>query len=586
MKKIKRLISGMFLLCLSFLLAGCLCDKKETYNVDFIVDNEVISTKEIQEGDKASAPVNPTKTGYDFVGWYIGETKFDFSTKINEELDLVAKFELTNYNLTIDLMGGQIEGNFPITSTYTIEDKVTLPTPTRDNFIFLGWQESGSADVLATVVLDGATGNKSYTAIYEYADHRIPLYIDGILYKSVPVALGYKIMDLIENLDDTTLGWFKDEALYDAVLDNDVITENMKLYTKKYNGEDNSIFLVYQGFVKVNADSSWNGVIPKKIRGQVIKGIKEVNVSQTTKIYLPNSVTFINSSCLSDDGEFGNLPNTIASIGNVNVKVNSVSSIEIRKENISIEGYAFHNMTNLEQIEFENNSMLETIGNDAFYNAIFLKTITIPASVKTIGDYAFSHSSLSSIKFENNSMLETIGVFAFNGTQIDTITIPASVKTIGDDAFYNSSLSSIEFENNSMLETIGDSSFRCTQLDTITIPASVKTIGNHAFGNGGLSIIEFENNSKLETIGDYAFRYAPLETIIIPLNVQEMGINSFDDNTIVVINYQNIYELIDNDLSNVQQIHVLKTLTGTNIYLEENYNKTETEDYWIYTRKA
>ena len=76
-----------------------------------------------------------------------------------------------------------------------------------------------------------------------------------------------------------------------------------------------------------------------------------------------------------------------------------------------------------------------SIGEGAFNNKA-LTTITIPASVTTIGDYAFLFSgSLASVTFGAGSLLQTIGNYAFYSAGLISINIPASVTTIGDYAF-------------------------------------------------------------------------------------------------------------------------------------------------------
>ena len=87
--------------------------------------------------------------------------------------------------------------------------------------------------------------------------------------------------------------------------------------------------------------------------------------------------------------------------------------------------------------------------------------------------------------------VESIGGQAFSGcekigaTTIGAITIPASVKTIGNDAFYDCiSLTTVTFAENSKLESIGKSAFKdCGNLTTVTFAenSQLETIGEEAF---------------------------------------------------------------------------------------------------------
>ena len=84
-----------------------------------------------------------------------------------------------------------------------------------------------------------------------------------------------------------------------------------------------------------------------------------------------------------------------------------------------------------------------------------IASVTVPATVKSLGAYAFGASTtgdasmaqLKSITFAEGSQLETIGNFAFAKTGISEIVIPAGVKTIGQNAFSgdNGVLKSVTF---------------------------------------------------------------------------------------------------------------------------------------------
>ncbi len=65
------------------LLVLCYGDGKE---------NEII---EIKRGEAAFAPPTPEREGYKFEGWFDGDTEFDFSTPINDDLNLNAKWKAT-----------------------------------------------------------------------------------------------------------------------------------------------------------------------------------------------------------------------------------------------------------------------------------------------------------------------------------------------------------------------------------------------------------------------------------------------------------------------------------------------------------
>lgn len=51
------------------------------------------TTQSVEKGTAATKPTDPTKEGYTFLGWFVGEDAFDFSTQIPNDITLTAKWE-------------------------------------------------------------------------------------------------------------------------------------------------------------------------------------------------------------------------------------------------------------------------------------------------------------------------------------------------------------------------------------------------------------------------------------------------------------------------------------------------------------
>ena len=47
-------------------------------------------TQKVNEGGTAAEPADPTRTGYEFAGWRVGDTAYDFSTPVTEPITLTA----------------------------------------------------------------------------------------------------------------------------------------------------------------------------------------------------------------------------------------------------------------------------------------------------------------------------------------------------------------------------------------------------------------------------------------------------------------------------------------------------------------
>lgn len=157
-----------------------------------------------------------------------------------------------------------------------------------------------------------------------------------------------------------------------------------------------------------------------------------------------------------------------------------------------------------------------------------LKTITVPACLKTLGRNVFwLLSNFESITFPEDSELESIGIDCFSESGLKSISIPkgvttisetafcctynmesnivipAGVKTLGFRTFYACMAPSITFAPGSQIETIDEQAFIGINVESFTIPASVKTIGEGAFYDAYIGTLIFEGTP--ETIAEDAF---------------------------------------------------------------------------------
>jgi hypothetical protein len=181
-----------------------------------------------------------------------------------------------------------------------------------------------------------------------------------------------------------------------------------------------------------------------------------------------------------------------------------------------------------------------------------LTSITIPNSVTSIGDYAFSNArKLTSITIPNS--VTSIGYFAFgNAWGLTSITIPASVTSLSDSVFYGdkslvtvtlpidmkkipigtfyaaTSLTSITIPDS--VTSIEESAFKyCTALTSITVPSSVTSIGDSAFySDSSLTSVSFSATSSLSRIGTQAFAATGLKSIAFPPSITSIGAASFE----------------------------------------------------------
>ena len=186
---------------------------------------------------------------------------------------------------------------------------------------------------------------------------------------------------------------------------------------------------------------------------------------------------------------------------------------------------AFFCCESLQSITIPNS--VKSIGNRAFYECKSLQSITIPNSVTSIGKEAFSCcESLQSITIPNS--VKSIGNYAFrNCESLQSVTIPNSVTKIGNEAFWGcDSLQSVTIPNS--VTSIGNKAFNdCKSLQSITIPNSVKSIGDGAFREcDSLQSITIPNS--VTSIGEGAFSTCvSLQSVTIPNSVRNIGNHAF-----------------------------------------------------------
>mmetsp|Transcript_1358 Transcript_1358/g.2940 ORF Transcript_1358/g.2940 Transcript_1358/m.2940 type:complete len:324 (+) Transcript_1358:129-1100(+) len=168
------------------------------------------------------------------------------------------------------------------------------------------------------------------------------------------------------------------------------------------------------------------------------------------------------------------------------------------------------------------------VPDNAFGDCGELKRVQIPNKIEEIGQGAFEGSALEEITFENGSVLETIGSNAFAYTQIVSIEIPTSVRVLGDFVFENSfMLESLSFEAGSALQEIGEWAFDRTKIASIIVPAAVTEITDYVFMHAeALTSITFESGTALKNIEPWAFFTTNVTSINLPMGV-EIGEDAF-----------------------------------------------------------
>ena len=109
------------------------------YPVTFQSEGGSEVASQIRANTPADQPADPTKEGYTFIGWYNGESEWDFETPVTTGLILTAKWQVNQYTITFKPEnGGQ---DIVIKQDYGTA--ITAPAnPTKTGYTFAGWDKT------------------------------------------------------------------------------------------------------------------------------------------------------------------------------------------------------------------------------------------------------------------------------------------------------------------------------------------------------------------------------------------------------------------------------------------------------------
>lgn len=213
---------------------------------------------------------------------------------------------------------------------------------------------------------------------------------------------------------------------------------------------------------------------------------------------------------------------------------------------------------------------VDTIHNNAFTRCLLGDTVHIPASVKYIGQEAFTpHAYIESFVVDNgnkfydsrdgcNAIIETATNTLLSGCnntiipkeivriercafeylmECEEIVLPTSIKSIGENAFYCASIKRVIIPEG--VTDIEQYTFQwCEKLQHVQLPQTLKKIAHAAFSHCAFKDLVIPDS--VTAIGEYAFdcNYN-LQTITIGSSVESIGYAAFEncDNLKHIYNY-------------------------------------------------
>jgi uncharacterized repeat protein (TIGR02543 family) len=397
----------------------------KSYTVTFNTNGgSNISELVIPEGSLIARPADPSKYLCEFINWYsdTGLTVlFDFDTPISSNINLYAKWVVTEIEITYVITVGQ---NVVVPNPIGSNNYINY-TPARRGYTFDGWYLSSSGSYMVTGSL--------YTNTTLYAH------------------------------------WITGEYLY-------TISENEIAITSFIKNSETSISVpstirgisvtTIAGQTFLNSSSLKTIIIPNSINeigNETFRGC-----SSLVGITLP----FVGQSRTSTYAEalFGYVFGTTSYTGGTKTTQYNNST-----------SYVYNYIpTSLKNVTITD---IPFISDYAFYGCSLLTSIVIPSYVMLIGTAAFRGCS-NITSFTIPSSVTSIGGGAFSGcSSLVSVVIPSSVTSIEDSTFYwCTSLVSVTIPNSVI--SIGTYAFTyCTSLTSIVIPNSVTTIGYNSIGS-------------------------------------------------------------------------------------------------------
>lgn len=172
---------------------------------------------------------------------------------------------------------------------------------------------------------------------------------------------------------------------------------------------------------------------------------------------------------------------------------------------------------------------LDSLGNEAFQGCYVLQELNGLQNVRHIGDYALSGTALEKIDMSGwDAEYMGHGLFA-RCTSLTQVRLPGNISSLPARTFSGcTSLRQTNIGELAGLRTIGEGALAgCSSLAQISLPPSLRVIESLAF-DGMSSLSSLELPQALTTIGDYAFRgCSSLGALVLPDAVTTLGLSPF-----------------------------------------------------------
>ena len=526
------ILSGIFaLICL---LASCSgsanpdtpSDGKTYYKVTFDSDGgSSVATQKVESGQTATKPDAPTKTDYDFEGWFLGDTLYDFNTPVEANIKLKAKWEIAIYTITFDSDGGSDVDKKYVTAGKAVEES---DAPGKQGYGFYGWYLGETEYDFSSAVHSDLTLKAKWGPVKakEVTNETIIKAIETLTESKVLKVTGEFSHELIREVNKALKALYEEKP---AVLVSLDLSEVTGLSSNNYY----PITMELESVIPYDSDTHNNSfygcknlesiILPDRLYRIGSRAFEEC--SNLTSITIPENIVDIYSP-------FGYSPDKNYKLTNIYYKGTLQQWCSMYEcgpfpehENFYLKGEKLPS-----ELTIPND--ITSISNYAFSGCSSLTSVSIPNTVTKIGEGTFSGcTSLTSVNIPDS--VTEIGSSAFSGcSSLKSITIADSVTEIGSSAFKKcSSLTSITLPDS--VTKIGESVFDdCTSLEEISIPfvGNSKDTSNIARGYDYFGILfgKSYNTASLTYITDCNKSYVPSSLKKVTITGGEITKYSFD----------------------------------------------------------
>lgn len=447
------------------------CDYRITYDPAGGYVSQTIQG--VSYGEPFTPPM-PTRTGYTFLGWFVGDKPLDSSAyAYKHDSSCVARWVENQYTVLYITNGGE-----EIPSETLLFTEIGGAIPTRTGYTFGGWYyDAGLTETAVRVDKDGKVRLYAW-----WKEEALTSEFDFVLDTKGAVITGYRgarslcvLPNYIGGLPVVAIG---DSAFAGAsALQHIVLPKTVTVL-----GED--AFAGCSSLAKFNPIENSENNRPINLDGFDSIGAGAFRGTAFTAVYLPEAMTklpahffagctrlvYVNFGGVTEigDGAFAGCT--------------SLAEVLLPDPIVGLGEDVFRDCTALESLWL---GKISVIGKGAFAGCTSLKAVILPASLSVIEDELFAGcSALASVRLlsRDNGTIVKIGARAFSGCKLEDVKLPKNLSELGEGAFEN-----------------------CTVLTQITLPAGIKAIEKDTFSGcqllGSLTV-----EGKLLRIGEFAFR--------------------------------------------------------------------------------